>query len=1585
MPKFLVGLALLFLSTLVQAQTDVVFLYGNVKDNSTGLKLQGAKVSVLEDGKPFTDYVTPLNGRFEIELNYDHDYEVAYSKDGYVTKRIRIDSRNVPKDKKIGGQGFDYDILLFETVEGVNFDLLKQPIGIAKYIESAGKIDFDIEYTKAFLAKLAELERSYQNKAKQDADRLKAEQLAAEKEKQKQLKFEQAVKDGDAAMTAGNFTNAIFKFNEALEIKPATKYVEEKLAAAKKAQDDANTLKQKEQMYKEAIAAADKAYVEKNYKGAIAEYNKALNHKPTENYPKTRIKEAEDQLATIAKQTAADNQYKTAIAKADSTFKLNKFEQSITFYEAALAVKAGEAYPQQKIGEAKLKIDEIAKQKALDDRYKNAIAAGDKAMTEKRYQDAIAGYQEAAGIKTAEQYPKTKIAEAQGKLDAIAKAKDLDDQYKGVIADADKQLAAADYKGAIETYNKAAALKPTEVYPKTKITEANAKLAEIAKKEAADKQYVDLITKGDQQLAAKDFTTAVSTYTQASGIKPTEQYPKDKIAEAKKGLDELAKLKDIDTRYKAAIVKADLAYNTKKFQDALVAYTEAKNLKPGEEYPAMRVIDTQNQLDALAKLRAQDKEFKDLAAIGDSLFKTAKYTEAITYYERAQKVKPEDIYPKNRITEANAKLDALGKQKALDEQYAGLITNADNLFKDNKFTEALEEYKKASALKLAEVYPKNRITETQNKLAAIAKQDAADKQYADLIKKGDDQLAAKDWSGALASYQQASGVKPTEVYPKDKAALAKTELDKIAQQKALDTQYAGIVSKADAAFTAKQFDVAIKGYQQASGLKPDEVYPKDKIKEAEGILADLASQKETDKRYNGYIVKADSAFKAAKYESAIDLYSQASDIKPAEAYPKNRIAEANTKMDELSKKLALDEKYKGLITKADGEFGAASYETAITTYKEASALKPTELYPKNKITEANTKLAEIAKNKAKDEQYATLIKEGDSFLGASDYTSSITKFQAALTLKPTEQYPKDKLAEARAKLDEINKQKAADDQYKGIIAKADISFAASKWQESIGLYEQALKIKANEEYPTGRIKEAQSKLADLAKQKQEQDDAFKKAVALGDEAFTAADYASAKVAYQQALGIKPNEAYPKQKITEADAKLAAIAKQDALNKQYAGLIEKADASFKDEEFAAAIPVYQQASVLKPTEKYPKDQIADANAKIAELKKQQGIETQYRTLITKADADFNALSFEAALKGYEQASALKAEEVYPKDRIETTKIRLAELNAAKLKEQNYKAAIAKGDAAFTAKDYTASIKGYEEALDIKEGELYPQERIKMANAELFKISKAKETDDKYKGILVVADTAFGQQKWAESITSYKEALTVKPGESYPTGKIKEAEAKIAEIEKAKQIREAKYVGLINKADSAFTKQSYQVAKNYYSEAIRVKPNEQYPKDRLEAADAKLDEEAKADAEAKAQKELQQLNAPVVEEKKDPTIVQFQDAAKFNKVKIDTTSKPVIPAATNQPKVMYRTTVDSNLDEFRRTLGANYPEGKTEEQFQEGNKKIYRTIFVKDKMGDEYLKVIYTGVGTFYFKNGDTSGLNSLEFEKLIKEL
>ena len=56
-----------------------------------------------------------------------------------------------------------------------------------------------------------------------------------------------------------------------------------------------------------------------------------------------------------------------------------------------------------------------------------------------------------------------------------------------------------------------------------------------------------------------------------------------------------------------------------------------------------------------------------------------------------------------------------------------------------------------------------------------------------------------------------------------------------------------------------------------------------------------------------------------------------------------------------------------------------------------------------------------------------------------------------------------------------------------------------------------------------------------------------------------------------------------------------------------------------------------------------------------------------------------------------------------------------------------------------------------------------------------------------------------------------------------------------------------------------------------------------------------------------------------------------------------------------------------ERFLTELALEYPEGLTEETYNEGDKKITRRIVVKDGRSDDYRMVVQPWGAKFYFKN------------------
>jgi hypothetical protein len=920
---FLFVLVLIFSSSSIQAQ----WLYevnGSVTHENK--KLDGAVITLHKGSTQTQQVTTNSSGKFSLNLDQEAEYTLTVTKPGFITKKFIFSTKGVPSDiAKNYDDGAKPEISLFEmpkdpvVANQVN-SILAQPIAKFVFDPTEQRIAFDKTYSESMLQelnRLSQLEKDVKKKQEEEAKNAQTNATATES------KYNAAISKGDAAFSKKDYVTSKAAYQDALTIKKGEAYPVGKLVEIDKLLADAAKNAQLEADYKAAIAKADQAFGGKNYEAAKGSYTDALKLKPTENYPKSKLEE-------ISKLLANDS-----------------------------------------------------KNKELDAKYAAAITAADKAFAAKTYDAAKSSYAEALTLKSAEKYPKTQLDEIerlQKELNAKNKsAAETLEKYKAAIAKADKSLAGKDYSNAKNTYKEAAALQPSEVYPKDKIAEIDKLLAALANKDASEKErlakekelnakYEALISKADKALSSKEYTNAKSSYTEAAVLKTTEQYPKDKLAEIDKILaamagkeaaekDRLAKEGELNSKYNAAIALGDKALGGKDYAAAKASYSQALSLKSNEKYP-------KSKLDEIDKL---------LASAGE-----------------------------------------------LETKYKAAIAKGDAALNSKSYDDAKKSYKDALALKAAEQYPKDKLAKIDNLLAKEAGNKELETKYTAALAKADKALSGKDYPAAKSGYNDALSIKPSEIYPKtklaeidkllaDMAAKEASDKNRLAKEKELNEKYAAAIAKADAAFTSKEYSNAKSGYTEALSLKPSEQYPREKLQAIDALLA--SAEKEQEQKYRAALAKADAAYTAKDYPNAKSAYAEASGIKASEVYPKEQLIKIDKLLAEAGKDKELKARYTAAVAKGDAAMQKKEFTIALEGYKEAQSLKPSEPYPNNKISELNKILDDLVRAKEKDKQYADVITKADKLLNIKDYKQAKASYLDASLIKPTERYPKERVAE----------------------------------------------------------------------------------------------------------------------------------------------------------------------------------------------------------------------------------------------------------------------------------------------------------------------------------------------------------------------------------------------------------------------------------------------------------------------------------------------------------------------------------------------------------------------------------------------
>ena len=1391
-------------------------------------------------------------------------------------------------------------------------------------------------------------------------------------QKAQNILYDVAVANADKFYEAGDLDKARTEYEKASQILPGDQYAKDKINEILKIQVDKQV---REELYNQAITKADQLYNQKKYQGALTEYKNALKQKPDEPYPQERIRELTEILNQLK---AVDEAYQKALAIADQYFVVRRYPEAKTGYQDALKIKPDEAYPKNRIKE----IDQIlAGVLRVQEDYDKYITLADSLYIEKNFLRARQNYQMALQVKPNEAYPKEMIAKTEQGMSAMEQGqKAMDEAYAASVASADKLLGEKAYDPARKEYENALALKPGEAYPKSKIAEIDRILAGIAKQRSIDEQYAGVISEADQLFADQAYAGAKTQYQEASAIKPAEQYPKTKIAEIDGIFAEQARQqKEFDDRYAGLIATGDRLFAAKTYEEARKSYTEALGLKPAENYPQQQIAKIDAALGEIAKQKAIDNQYAGVIASADQLLSDKHYEEAKAKYNEALAIKPTEAYPKTRLAEIDRIFAELAKQRSIDEQYAGVISEADQLFSAKAYADAKTKYQGASAIKPEEQYPKTRIAEIDGIIAERARQQKElDDQYAALIATGDNLFAAKTYPEARKSYSEALGLKPAEKYPQDRIAAIDGILGEMAKQKVLDDQYAALIESADRLLSSKTYADARSKYTEALGLKPAEQYPKTKIGEIDAALDAIAKEQALEEQYAGFIAEGDKLLGEKSYPDARARYQSASGLKPSEGYPKKKMAEIDAILGDLARQKAIDDQYAGEVAKADKSFAAKAYDEALMAYNTALTLKPAEQYPKDKIAEIGKIKADIAAQKALDENYAGMIANADKLLAAKSYEDARKGYNDALALKPEEQYPQDKIAEIDGILGAFARQKALDEQYMSLIASADRLLASKTYAEARTKYTEALGLKPSEQYPKTKIAEIDAALDAIAKQ-QALDDQYQGLLAEGDKLLAEKSYDPAKLKYQSALGLKPSEEYPKQKIAGIDDILADIAKQKALDEQYAAVIGKADQSLAAKAYDDALSSYNAALILKPSEQYPKDKITEIGTIKADIAAQKALDDRYAGMIAGADKLFASKSYDNAKKGYNDALALKPAERYPQDKIAEIDVILAEMARQKALDDQYDNLIKSADQLLAAKTYAEARSKYTEALGLKPGEQYPKTKIGEIDG-IF--ARQKAIDDQYAGIIAKADQLRSEKSYPEARTEYQNALKVKPAETYPQDKISEIDAILAELNRQKTIND-RFKAQVTKADQLFNSKQYDQARTEYVAAREIKADEQYPNDRIAEIDNILSElRAKEEAYRAAVAKADQLLA---DKSYEPARTEYQNASaikpmeQYPKDKIGEINRML--TEIQGKKVTY-----DNLLKSAGDFLADKEYNKSKEQYQQASGIFPEESFPKERIAwiTRTVDSIYRVNKADYDKavaNGDKS-FASFEFDKAI---
>ncbi len=942
-------------------------------------------------------------------------------------------------------------------------------------------------------SKLVEQARLLAEKQASEQERLEAQARAQDE------KYQAIVDEADRLVDQNELIAAVGRFRAALDVKPQEQYpivrIEEIRGIITRQQESQKT-------YEEAITQADKDFKKEEFEAAKAGYNKARQAKPGETYPdemiakidstvETRARLAaeaasEEQARLAAIQREKDSLYNAALAKADGFFKGEDYENARTIYRSALEVKPEETYPQQQIDEIGTRLAELsASQKA----YEDAVAQADKDFKKEDFEAAKAGYNKAKQAKPGETYPDEMLAkidstvETRARLAAEAEAaeqarlaaiqREKDSLYNAALAKADGFFNGEDFENARTAYRSALEVKPEETYPQQQIDKIGMRLAELS---ASQKAYEEAVAQADKDFKKEEFEAAKAGYNKAKQAKPGETYPDEMLAKIDSTVETRARLaaeaeaaeqarlaaiqREKDSLYNAALAKADGFFNGEDFENARTAYRSALEVKPEETYP-------QQQIDKigmrLAELSASQKAYEDAVAQADKDFKKEEFEAAKAGYNKARQAKPGEIYPDEMLAKIDSTVETRARlaaeaaaaeqarlaaiQREKDSLYNAAVASADGFFNGEDFENARTAYRSALEVKPEETYPQQQIDKIGAKLTELAaaqkEQEVLERNYGNAIRTADKFFDEKNFTAAKNSYLKASGIKPGEEYP----AQRLTEIEGILQQQKTDDDYRQVILAADGYFKTQSYSEAKQEYSKALVLKPGEEYPQSQVNKIDDLLT------------------AEQQRITAEQEAARDMERRREEIQQKQDEAKEQQVIGDAELNNL---------YNDYIARADETFDGKKYNVSRAWYYKALDVKSQEAYPQQRIAEINRIVNSMLLSQ-RDRDYQKYVNLADSTLRENQLAVARGWYNQALNMKPDELYPKAQLNEITNRIAERMASQSGQ-QFDSHIEKAKAAFGSQNYNVARFWYKKALELRPNDADVKNSLKEIEEAL-----------------------------------------------------------------------------------------------------------------------------------------------------------------------------------------------------------------------------------------------------------------------------------------------------------------------------------------------------------------------------------------------------------------------------------------------------------------------------------------------------------------------------
>lgn len=307
-----------------------------------------------------------------------------------------------------------------------------------------------------------------------------------------------------------------------------------------------------------------------------------------------------------------------------------------------------------------------------------------------------------------------------------------------------------------------------------------------------------------------------------------------------------------------------------------------------------------------------------------------------------------------------------GEAEASNKEYDEHMRKAEVEFGRERWAQSINWLDRALTEVPGDARAEQMLAEAQERMAAAEAEAASRREYEGQMREGKMAMRKEDWPAAMAAFEEAIELIPSEQEPRDLLAEVQEANAGAGDDDLVEEDYLEAMAEGEAALAESNFDLAEASFERASNLKPSERTPKEKLAEIRQLRKEAERNQASNARalqeYEALIEKADRNFDALDFVKAKSLYEQAAQMMPDDPYPRQRAEEAGSRIVplggaedeplvevETGQANPMDREYEDRIREGDEAFDAELWNEAENAYAAALELKPNERYPKNRL------------------------------------------------------------------------------------------------------------------------------------------------------------------------------------------------------------------------------------------------------------------------------------------------------------------------------------------------------------------------------------------------------------------------------------------------------------------------------------------------------------------------------------------------------------------------------------------------------------------------------------------------------------